>query len=368
MWKLIRRDAITVWSNETVATRLARYRSIIELQRPARFLVARRVDVEFDPTADLKTLWQLHEKNRDTFQKLLKSIDEGATKLEEIPIPEHSFLELKATLADRIMQNCHFCERRCHVDRRVQTGFCGVPSETYVSSAFLHTGEEAPLVPSGTIFFSGCNFRCAHCQNFDISYNPTNGVPVTGKQLAKIADKLAGEGARNINYVGGDPTPNIHTIISSLVYQEYNITQLWNSNMYLTQEAMELLLDIIDFWLPDLKYFSDECARRISSVEEYTEVVTRNISRAYYEGTKEMIIRVLVLPNHLDCCVKPILEWIARNTPEALVNVMSQYRPQWRVLRNPEEFSDITRRVTSEEMRQAYAIAEDLGLEFRSVS
>jgi len=368
MWKLIRRDAITVWGNDTVANRLARYRAIIDLQRPARFLVARRVEVEFDPNDDLKRLWSIHEKGRNIFQKLLKSVDDNTIKLDEMPIPRYSFLDLKATLASRIIQRCHLCERRCNVDRRVKTGFCGVPSEAYVSSAFLHMGEEAPLIPSGTIFFSGCNFRCAHCQNFDISYNPTRGMPVTPRQLAKMADRLAREGAKNINYVGGEPTPNIHIILSSLIYQEYNITQLWNSNMYLTREAIELLLDIIDFWLPDLKYFSDECARRISDVDSYTKIATRNISTAYHEGTREMIIRVLVLPNHLDCCVRPILEWIAHNTPDALVNIMSQYRPQWRVLRKPRDFHDIVRRVTREEMQQAYTIAEDLGLEFRSVS
>jgi putative pyruvate formate lyase activating enzyme len=186
--------------------------------------------------------------------------------------------------------------------------------------------------------------------------------------LAAIADDLASQGAKNINYVGGDPTPNLHTILSSLKHQKHNITQLWNSNMYLTPEAMELLLDIIDFWLPDLKYFSDVCARRISEADFYTKVVTRNIQTAYERGTKEMIIRILVLPNHLECCVFPSLDWIAENAPEALVNLMAQYHPTWQVSRNPENFPDIARRVSRKEMQRAYARAERLGLEFRSVS
>jgi putative pyruvate formate lyase activating enzyme len=186
--------------------------------------------------------------------------------------------------------------------------------------------------------------------------------------LAKIADELASRGAKNINYVGGDPSPHLHTILSSLKLQQFNITQLWNSNMYLSIEAMELLTDVIDFWLPDLKYLSDDCAKRISDVDNYTSTVTRNIKMAYDKSTKEMIIRVLILPNHLECCVIPILDWIAKNTPLAFVNIMQQYRPLWQVLKNPETYKDISRRVTSEEMQKAYTHAKNLDLEFRSVS
>ncbi|MFX1474407.1 MAG: radical SAM protein [Promethearchaeota archaeon] len=362
---MFRRDAVAVWANEVVAKRLARYRAIIDQRLTARFHIAKLVEVQYEPNDDLEALWHIHDEARIQFQELLskeKPIDYTSSS------PAASFLDLKRAISEKILQQCHFCERRCNIDRTKQTGFCGVPRSSYVQSAFLHTGEEAPLVPSGTIFFSGCNFRCAHCQNYDISYNPTSGTPVSAKQLAEIADGLASSDAKNINYVGGDPTPNLHTILASLLHQTKNITQLWNSNMYLTSEAMELLVDIMDFWLPDLKYFSNICANRISDVEKYCEMVTRNIRMAYDKGSKEMIIRVLVLPNHIECCVEPILEWIAENTPNSLVNIMAQYRPEFRVKRHPEDYRDISRRVTREEMQHAYSLAEQLGLEFRSVS
>jgi uncharacterized Fe-S radical SAM superfamily protein PflX len=47
---------------------------------------------------------------------------------------------------------------------------------------------------------------------------------------------------------------------------------------------------------------------------------------------------------------------------------MAQYRPLWQVLKQPDKYSEITSRVSQEEMRQAYEHAETLGLEFRSVS
>ncbi len=367
MWKFTRNDAVTVWSQDIVRKRFQRYRSIIDLQLPARYLLARNVSVDFSDTMTMTDLWKSHNNARKDFIKLFREVKETDTvKLQNITTP--SFLDLKIQLANHIIQSCTFCERQCKINRMKQLGYCKVNNTSYVSSAFLHTGEEAPLVPSGTIFFSGGNFRCAHCQNYDISCNPRNGRVVSHQQLASIADELASQGAKNINYVGGEPTPHLHTILASMKHQQFNITQLWNSNMYLSEESIDLLIDIIDFWLPDLKYFSDDCAERISDARNYTAIVTRNIKTAYLKGTNEMIIRVLVLPNHLQCCVIPILDWISKNTPKAFVNIMAQYRPLWQVLKQPDKYPDITSRVSQDEMRQAYEHAERLGLEFRSVS
>lgn len=149
---------------------------------------------------------------------------------------------------------------------------------------------------------------------------------------------------------------------------EPNVAQLWNSNMYVSIEGMKLLLDIMDIWLPDLKYGSDDCALRISKAPNYWEIATRNIKMAHDLGGGNVIIRVLVLPNHFECCVKPILEWIAENCPHALTNIMRQYRPMWRVRSEPDKFSDLNRGPSRDEMRKAHELADELGLIWRPVS
>ena len=117
------------------------------------------------------------------------------------------------------------------------------------------------------------------------------------KTLARIADKLVDNGAININYVGGDPIPNLHTIVGSLNYQQSNICQLWNSNFYLTGKALSLIIDLMDFWLPDFKYGNNECAKKLSGIENYYDIVSRNHKRIHDEGSGEIIIRHLVMPN-----------------------------------------------------------------------
>jgi putative pyruvate formate lyase activating enzyme len=73
----------------------------------------------------------------------------------------------------------------------------------------------------------------------------------------------------------------------------------------------------------------------------------------------ELIIRVLVLPNHLECCTEPTLNWIAENLGfETRVNLMFQYRPEWRA----HEIPELHRSLSKGEMEKAVQLAENAGL------
>ena len=372
LWRLVRPDAEYVWRSKVVNDRLKWYKMVMDNKLPAKFLLARRVPLDINPKElSLEELWEVHGRLREKFLALLRKSRLGKLTLkevEEIEEPKYSFLDVKAEIAWRMLSGCRFCERRCGIDRRSIVGTCGVDSNTYVSTYFLHMGEEAPLVPSGTIFYGGCNFKCVYCQNYDISQvSPRSGMKVTPTELAAIQEYLRFEGARNINHVGGDPTPNIHTIISSLKYVRINVPQLWNSNMYLTEDALKLIIDLIDIWLPDFKYGNNKCGERLSKVSNYFDIITRNLSIICKEGDP-IIIRHLVLPNHIRCCTEPVLKWIATNCKHALVNVMAQYRPEFLVLKFRDKYKDISRRPNKAEMSEAYALADELGLAYREIS
>jgi putative pyruvate formate lyase activating enzyme len=232
-------------------------------------------------------------------------------------------------------------------------------------------GEEPVLIPSGTIFFQGCNFGCVFCQNYDISQawkGKKNIEDISQKvdtiQLAAIAEKLVDKGAININYVGGDPIPNIHTIVGSLKFQKSNICQLWNSNFFLTDKSLSLIIDFMDFWLPDFKYGNNECGKKYSGIDNYFDIITRNHKRIHDEGSGEICIRHLVMPNHIECCTKPILDYVAKELPKAVMNIMGQYRPQYKAF----NYEEINRRPTSDEMREVKMYAQKLGIIFEPVS
>jgi putative pyruvate formate lyase activating enzyme len=367
VWRLLRPDAVEVWENEEVRSRLSHYHGVLRGVKAAKYRVVKRVPVELEKGISLEEKWKIHGEKAKEFREVYEEVGSEPSRLTAMHSPPYSLLDLKVELAYSMLESCRFCEWKCGVNRlKGENGVCGLDSEVRVASAFLHMGEEAPLVPSGTIFFTGCSFKCAFCQNWDISTDPYNGVPVTPQELASISLKLYKEGARNINYVGGNPDQQLHVILASLKYMDANVPLLWNSNMYMSFEALSLLVDVIDIWLPDFKYGNDECAKRLSKVPRYVEVVARNHKVAYQHG--DMIIRHLVLPGHVECCTKPVLKWIAENCPRALVNIMDQYRPEHLVARYPEMYPDIARRPSAKELEEAYRYADELGLCWRPVS
>jgi putative pyruvate formate lyase activating enzyme len=138
---------------------------------------------------------------------------------------------------------------------------------------------------------------------------------------------------------------------------DVNVPIVWNSNSYYSEETARLLAGFADVYLLDFKYGSNECAERISEAPDYWEACTRN--HLYAKKYGELLIRVLVLPEHLECCVKPVLNWIAQNLgTETRTNVMFQYRPEWRA----HEIPELRRMLTKNEMARAVELAREAGL------
>jgi putative pyruvate formate lyase activating enzyme len=270
---------------------------------------------------------------------------------------EKDLLENKIAKAFKLLKACKLCERRCGVDRHKALGFCGIPAKMLVSSYFVHLGEEPFFVPSFTIFFYGCNFRCVFCQNYAISQRLEKAMEMSEKELAKVIDSHSH--CRNINLVGGEPTPYLPFILKTLSYVKADMPVIWNSNFYMSKEAMNLLEGIVDVYLSDFKYGNDECAARLSGVENYIKVVERNHKDAARQKQAGIVIRHLVMPNHVECCSKPVLEWIAKNCKKAIVNIMDQYRPEFRAF----EYG-IDRRISQAEFNEVIKHARSLGLNF----
>jgi len=369
VFRILRPDSALVWDNEELRKRFSRYRSIIDDKEIARYIIAKSIECDFDTDDSIKNLENLLAEKSLEFKEVLKKSTEEHKKRSII---SKNFINLAEKLANKYLENCIFCERQCKVNRnKGETGFCYLSKDSYVSSAFLHSGEEAPLIPSGTIFFQGCNFGCVFCQNYDISQSWKNKKKIEDvaqkvgvKQLAALAHRLVEKGAININYVGGDPIPNIHTIVGSLQYQTSNITQLWNSNFFLTDKSLSLILDLMDFWLPDWKYGNNECGKKFSGIDNYFDVIARNHKRIHDEGSGEIIIRHLIMPNHIECCSKPILDYVAKELPNVVVNLMKQFRPEYL----SHNYKEINRRPLMGEIHEVKNYADDLGILYEPVS
>jgi len=359
MWSVWRPDALNVPNEKKAIIGLARYFDVMQDRKPAKFMIAKKLAANFLPEDSLEYLWILHSNLTLDYYTLEKEIDTGLKSLDELKTPEKSYLDLKAEIARRIMGKCHLCTRRCGFNRLAgDLGlWCKSGTQITVSTMFEHMGEEPELVPSGAIFTLGCTMRCKHCQNWTISQWFEQGEIYSPKRLAKSVEDLRRNGCRNANLVGGEPTPWLEQWLQTFSHVEVNVPVVWNSNSYYSEETAKLLDGFVDVYLLDFKYGTNKCATRLSDAPDYWEACTRN--HIYGKNHGELLIRVLVLPEHLECCTKPILNWIAKNLGTWVrINVMFQYRPEWKAHETPE----LRRRLTQNEMERAIQLAKEAGL------
>jgi putative pyruvate formate lyase activating enzyme len=293
---------------------------------------------------------------------MIKALSRYLQVLSSQAMPRFKAADLgrKAAQAFEILQSCELCSHECRVDRTAgKRGDCRVGGEMSVSSWFDHYGEEPFFIPSFTIFFHGCTFACQFCQNWEISQIEAPGRPyvVSEQELARAIDTHSY--CKNVNFVGGEPTPYLPFILKTLSYVKSNVPVVWNSNFYMSEKSMDLLRGVVDVYLSDFKYGNDECAQRLSGVSDYSEIVRRNHLLAHKDA--ELAIRHLILPGHVDCCTKPVLEFIANHLSDGVVlNLMAQYRPCYRAA----EYPEITRRISVGEFETSADFARRLGLNF----
>ena len=283
-------------------------------------------------------------------------------------------LDERITKLNSYYESCTLCPRDCRVNRiKGETGKCQATASLKISSAFPHFGEERPLVGtkgSGTIFFSHCGLRCIYCQNYSISIKG-EGVIVDEQRVADSMIKLQSLGCHNINLV--TPTHYVPGIVSALktaVSGGLKIPIVYNTGGYEKLEILKLLDGIVDIYLPDFKYTSPEKAAKFSSeaynYPYYAKIAFREMYRQVGNlvtdrkgiARRGLMIRHLILPNRA-AGSREFLEFVARELSEnCYVNLMRQYRPEYRA----REFPEINRRISSKEYTEVLNWARELGL------
>ncbi len=232
--------------------------------------------------------------------------------------------------ARRAYRACDVCAARCGVDRYVgAAGRCGLGAEARVYKEYLHLGEEQALVPSHTIYMTGCNLRCVFCSDDGPVRRPLeHGVVATPRALAARIALRRRQGATNVNFVGGLPDVNVLAILETLALCPPDTHVVWNTNLWTTEEAVERLGGVVGTWLVDYKFGDDRCALRLSGTRGYLATLDARLAQlALSRGGDRLIVRHLVMPGHLECCTRPALAHIARVAPRATVNLMTGYHP-----------------------------------------
>ena len=275
---------------------------------------------------------------------------------------------------NNILEKCELCPWKCKVNRiKGENGKCKAGENIKIALANLHYFEE-PCISgengSGTVFFTGCNMNCKFCQNYKISQEML-GKEISVEKLADEFLRLQNQNANNINLVTAVMyIPQIIKAIRLAKSMGLKIPIIYNSSGYENPEIIKLLDGYIDVYLPDLKYFDNDLAKKLSGINNYFEYSTESIKEMYKQVGKPeldenglikkgLIIRHLVLPNYIENS-KNVLKWIKENFgDDILVSVMAQYFPSNKAL----EYNDINRKLTEEEYSEIEDYVFELNLD-----
>lgn len=285
-------------------------------------------------------------------------------------------LESRAGELMSLLSDCTVCPHECHVDRtRGEVGVCSAGEIPEISGYAPHFGEEPPLVGtggSGTIFFSHCNLACVFCQNYETS-RALDANPVTLEALASIMLALERRGCHNINLVTPSHyVPQIVEAVRIAASKGLSVPLVYNSGGYDSVATLQKLEGIVDIYMPDFKYSSNEAAKRLSGVGDYVDVAKAAIKEMHRQvgdlvvdergvAIKGLIIRHLVLPGGL-AGSEEVLRFIAEEvSPSSYVNIMDQYYPAHDAFKFPE----LSRRVPRSEFDHVVALANKISPRFR---
>ncbi len=279
----------------------------------------------------------------------------------------------RAAEAVAALARCEICPRNCRVDRLQNAArVCATGRYARVSTWFPHFGEEDCLRGvngSGTIFFSFCNLKCVFCQNHDTS-QAGHGRELGPEELAAAMLELQDKGCHNINFVTPEHVvPQILEALPIAIEQGLELPLVYNTSSYDSMESLRWMDGIVDIYMPDFKLWTRASAIRYLKAKDYPEVARRVVGEMHRQvgalqldasgmARRGVLVRHLVMPGLLEESAA-IFRFLAEKvSAETYVNVMAQYRPEYRA----SDYPEIARRPTTAEMAQARTLARAAGL------
>ncbi|MDO3376720.1 AmmeMemoRadiSam system radical SAM enzyme [Geoalkalibacter halelectricus] len=177
---------------------------------------------------------------------------------------------------------CGLCRFRCLIAEG-RRGVCGVRENragilytlVYGRSVAENVDpiEKKPLFHfhPGSLSYSvatvGCNFRCLHCQNHQISQVAhDSGVELTGHPLppAEIVRRAKQSGCRSIAYTYTEPTIFFeYAYDTAVLARREGIKNVFVTNGYTTAQALAAIAPYLDGANVDLKGFSENFYREV---------------------------------------------------------------------------------------------------------
>jgi len=246
---------------------------------------------------------------------------------------------------------CNACNHKCII-LEGKRGICGVRENQNGKLYSLVYGkiiaehidpiEKKPLYHflQGTFSLSiatiGCNFKCLHCQNADISQVPTAvGIPTgvgTNKTPEQIVQDAMDNNCPSISYTYTEPTVFVEFALDCMkLAHEKGLKNIWVSNGYMTKETLDLISPYLDAINVDLKGFSEDFYKNICGAK--LRPVLDNLIDIKRRGI-HLEITTLIIPgkNDSEKELAEIAKFIKNELSDDTPWHISRFFPQYKLL------------------------------------
>ena len=272
---------------------------------------------------------------------------------------------------------CGVCNHRCLISDG-KKGICGVRKNEGGKLYTLVYGkaiaenvdpiEKKPFfhfMPGSTslsIATMGCNFKCAHCQNADISQSDL----ILGKDLLpeKVIEDTLKNNCPSIAYTYTEPTIFVEYALDTMKLAKKNgIKNIWVSNGYMTKETLDLIGPYLDAINVDLKGFTEKfyqevCKAKLAPILDNLKEI-KSAPRAGGRRKKIWLeVTTLLIPTKNDSSkdLKNIAEFIAKELGVETPWHISRFFPAYRMMDLPP--------TKVETIRKAVEIGRKAGLKY----
>lgn len=266
---------------------------------------------------------------------------------------------------------CQVCSHHCVIQNQSR-GICGVRlnidgvlyaiNYNKTISRAIDPIEKKPLYHylPGTKTYSfateGCNFKCAWCQNWEISQAMKNKYEVYGKTITSeehIRDALKYD-CKSISYTYSEPTIFLEYAYDTMVLaHSNNLKNVWVSNGYMSKQSLNLIIDLVDAFNIDLKGFDNVKMKKYTG--SVIEPVLENL-KIIYKSNSHLEITTLIVPGVNDDFeqIKKIANFIRFELGQGVPWHISRFHPAYQ-MRN-------VKSTPVEIMKEAKKYGEEIGI------
>ncbi len=266
---------------------------------------------------------------------------------------------------------CNVCSHRCTIaegklgvcrTRQNRDGKIYTLIYNTVSSEAVDPVEKKPLYHflPGTLSYSlgtiGCNFRCMHCQNWNISQVTLEEAWTKEITPEEAIKRALATGCKSIAWTYNEPAIwHEYTYDSAVLAKKAGLKTIYVTNGYITPEALRRIAPYLDAFRVDIKSFSEDfyrkiCGARLAPVLESTKLAK--------ELGMHIEVITLVIPTKNDSPqeLTQIVKWVHDNLGADTPMHFTRFHPMYKM-------DDLTSTPT-ETLEMAHDIAKKEGMRF----